>query len=38
MAQLVAGKDEDCEEARETAAFKVVAIAEEMRRKFQGGI
>lgn len=31
MAQLVAGREEDFEAVRETAAFKVDAIGEEMK-------
>ena len=31
MAQLVAGREEDFEEVRETAAFKAVAIVEDMK-------
>lgn len=30
MAQLVAGREEEFEDVRETAAFKVVAIVEQM--------
>lgn len=33
MAQLVAGREEDFEAVRETAAFKVDAIGEEMKMK-----
>jgi len=35
MAQLVAGKEEEFEDVRETAAFMVVAIAEQMRSNWE---